>query len=171
MWTTVPLKTTFCASLCLLESAWGESASAQLTAFVCLGWSRSIWTVSPSRSGNFQSSEKVIRWPGNRTSMTDTLYFIGWSQRVCCVRAFWSFTAYVDGCIPAVQLGSALLPSSTCCSLVTFPPLWLFPDSATPPTPATLFFNATKQGPPSSLPQSWHILLLCLHARNTSLCL
>lgn len=48
-------------------------------------------------------------------------------------RAFVSSSAYVDRCLPAAQIASMLLPSSTCCSLVSLPLLWLSAASITLP--------------------------------------
>ena len=79
------------------------------------------------------------------------------------VRVFVSFPASVERCLAVVQMAS-LLPSSTCCSLVTLPlPL------ATRQTPT---HPSTPPPTPSLVGQSWHILLKCLvHTGDRLVCL
>lgn len=84
------------------------------------------------------------------------------------------FAAFADRWLPAVQMASMLLPSSTCCSLVTLPLLWLSPASATPLRTSHPFSLATRQARfhPSLVGQSWHILLKCLvHTGDRLVCL
>lgn len=90
-----------------------------------------------------------------------------------CVCLCLSLPVWIH-CLPAVQMASMLLPSSTCCSLVTLPLLWLSLASATSPKPATLslWLQHKPTFPPSLVGQSWHILLKCLvHTGDRLVCL
>lgn len=83
-----------------------------------------LWQLSKQQEGQVMTQQTTPAWL--------THYILSAGVNEFSVRVFVSFTAYVDRCLTAVQMASMLLPSSTCCSLVTLPLLWLSPASATP---------------------------------------
>lgn len=70
-----------------------------------------LWQLSKQQEGQVMTQQTTLAWL--------TRYIL--SAGVNGFRVPVSFTAYADRCLPAVQMASMLLPSSTCCSLVTLP--------------------------------------------------
>lgn len=85
-----------------------------------------LWQLSRQQEGQVMIQQTSV------APLTHYLLSAGVSE--FSVRAFVSFAAYVERCLPAAQMASRLLPSSTCCSLVTLPLLWLSSASVNPPT-------------------------------------
>lgn len=133
--------------------------------FACQGWPGLTWPGSQFSSAKQQEGQVMTE---QTTAAWLTHYLLYTSVNEFSVRAFVSFAAYVDRCLPAVQMASMLMPSSTCCSLVTLPLLWLSPASVTP------FLSGYKTNPfsLSLVGQSWQIPLKCLvHTGDTVVCL
>lgn len=124
-----------------------------------------LWQLSKQQEGQVMTQQTTPAWL--------THYILSTGVNEFSVRVFVSFTAYADRCLTAVQMASMLLPSSTCCSLVTLPLLWLSPASATPLNPPP-FLSGYKTSllSPFLVGQSWHILLKCLvHTGDRFVCL
>lgn len=124
-----------------------------------------LWQLSKQQEGQVMTQQTTPAWL--------TRYILSAGVNEFRVRVFVSFTAYVNRCLTAIQMASMLLPSSTCCSLVTLPLLWLSRASATPPNPPPFLFGyKTSLLSPSLVGQSWHILLKCLvHTGDRLVCL
>ncbi len=129
----------------------GKSVSGWLSVCVCLsgvtgvdltGVTIQLWQLSKQQEGQVMTQQTTPAWL--------TRYILSAGVNEFSVRVFVSFTAYVDRCLPAVQMASMLLPSSTCCSLVTLPLLWLSPASATPANQPP-FLSGYKTSPLSPL--------------------
>lgn len=71
-----------------------------------------LWQLSKQQEGQVMTQQTALAWL--------TPYILSASVSEVSVHVFVSFVAYVDRCLPAVQMASMLLPFSTCCLLETF---------------------------------------------------
>lgn len=95
--------------------------------WVCLsigvtGVTIQLWQLSKQQEGQVMTQQTALAWL--------TPYILSASVSEFSVHVFVSFVAYVDRCLPAVQMASMLLPFSTCCLLETLPLIWFSPVAA-----------------------------------------
>ncbi len=142
-----------------------ESVSCWLCLFVRGDWGR-------SDQGHNSALATFKRQEGQVMTQQTTLAWLTCYILSAGVNEF-SVRVCVSRCLPALQMASMLLPSSTCCSLVTLPLLWLSAlPLQTPKTSHPVSLSAGQASFHSSLvEQSWHVHLKCLvHTGDSFVC-